>query len=681
MDLAEVHGLVRSADADPRRVRAVVGLGARTELVFREPLRPGDLTTGHCPPGSPLVSFRPVVRLIEDVLAALGPAAQELVEHHREGLRFLDPALVGEDRPRVSPLDSHAVAYAIVRRISRESLYAAVRIDQAARFLLTALRTLAARPAPDRAPPRYRLPGDDGRLTLWVPDADLLDRPSLRLLNRLHWLCEPADPIELVMLYRGDPLAPGDPPPDGVRGRLARARARLFERLHQEWRPATVRVAPAGPLLPEPLTAARLPPRDADPVAAVAENLVDHNYDRAYLLAELLLARNPSPSRRADLLRLTGLCDANIGESDLALASLDAALDAATEHPLRAHLHYLRGLLHTKRRYDLTGAEHEYRLGLAELDAAPRQGPEEDFERAWLLNGQGLVNAMRARALDGEARRALLHDVLRQETAAFRLARSGAAPRNVYLRHNLLANTAFVLEMLGTYDGAIEFWGRAFGPYLDRPGSSYGFEAVYRYRVGLLQWRAGRPAEARESLRTALRLADDAGDRFQAERISYALSFVLLDGGDHPAAIGELRSGLRRAWRLRDPLACREHAGALLLAAERAGRPRLAAAVLRWLRLTGHPALAAEAALPAPRPPAPKLPAYLPGIDLEPTPEVNLNVYLADPAPQAAPTPAADPARPAPASRSGGPAGRNGAGRSGAGRAPGAPVAAGGTRP
>jgi hypothetical protein len=316
MNFAELQQLVRAADPDPRRVKAVIGLGAGTQLVFQERLRSTDLVTGPCPPNWPLVSFRPVVRLMHEVIAELGPHAAELMARHREGLRFLDPALVGEEQPRVSPLDSHAVAYAIVRRISRESLHAAVRIDQAARFLLAALRVLADRaaqqagPAPDGAHRTAGVP-DDGRLTLWIPDADLLDRPSMRLINRLQWLREPQDRIDIVVLYRGDPLAaPASEPepepaaedrgprqPAGLRERLRRARVRLFERLHQEWNPAEIRVRQAGPLLPEPLSADRLPPAGSDPVAAVAENLVDHNYDRAYLLAELLLSQGASGSR------------------------------------------------------------------------------------------------------------------------------------------------------------------------------------------------------------------------------------------------------------------------------------------------------------------------------------------------------------------------------------------------
>lgn len=562
-------------------------------------------------------------RLAED------PTREELTARYREGLRFLDPALVGDGSARPSALEAHAVTYAIVRRISRESLQSAIKIDLAALFLLHALRKLAA-----------------GRgITLVVPGLDVADRPSLRVLNRLMWLAEPSDRFRLVGLCHAPPPdTPVDPQPSTVGGsltgdaptsstltavdRLRRYRHRLLDRLRLEWQPTVHQLGPAAVVVPR-LPVGLAPGAGEQALTAVAESLVEHNYDRAYLLAEAALATAPAPDVRADLLRLVGLCDANVGEVDLGLASLEDALAAAQRADLRAHLCYLQGLLITKRRYELDLADSKYVQGLAELD---RPGPAEDamFERAWLLNGRALVSALRARSLEPQQRSEVLHDVLRQEIAAFDLATKGTEPRHVYLRHNLLANTAFVLEMLGRFDDAIIFWHRAFGQYLGQSAKAGGFEPIYRYRVGLLEWKAGRE-DALHSLGEALRTASERDDRFQAERIRYAVAYVHLDRGLLGSAVEHFRAGLGQAWSLRDPLACVQHATGLCAAARQLHRPSLARAVERWLELTGHPSLrdlgevfAGTVAIPSP-----KLPAYIPGIDLEPTPEINLNVYLA----------------------------------------------------
>src|SRR5262250_561257 len=72
----------------------------------------GDyFVSGRSPNGSGLPSFAPVSQLIAAVTGRLGANGSDLVERYSAGLRYLDPALLGEPQPRVSPLDAHAVAY------------------------------------------------------------------------------------------------------------------------------------------------------------------------------------------------------------------------------------------------------------------------------------------------------------------------------------------------------------------------------------------------------------------------------------------------------------------------------------------------------------------------------------------------------------------------------------------
>lgn len=642
-----------------REVTWVSGLGARA-LVPDGPTWPPQsrlppLSPSHRPdararlvvpgprPDQGLPSFQSATALAAQVLDRLGDAGRPLAARYAKGLRLLDPGLLGEPGARPRAMAAHAPALAMFRQLSRDSVGSATLIDQAAAFLRDAIRKLAGgRPT-----------------TLVIGGLDLLDRPSLRVLNRLVWLAEPADQLHLVGLCHGDPLA-GQPVPDPPRAagggagpdevtrflpdepveplgrRRYRSRRRLWRRLAEEWLPRRVPAGPsglAGHLVLPSLPAGGEPGNGL--VSEVAEELAGHNYDRAYLLAEWLLTGS-GPALAADLWRMVGLCDAHLGEPDLAAAAFTEALTAARRPGQRAHLHYLRGLVLTGHEPDLAAADREHERGLAELNPLPPRQPagpdpggaagrdDIPLERAWLINGRALVASLRAGSAAPGRRAAILHEVLRAQLDALRLISTGRQARRTYLRRVLLSRIASVLAQLGEADAALEFWKHACGQYLDHSAGPQPLDPGYLYRAGMLAWQAGRTDEARRTLETTRQLAELAGDRFGAERICYALAYLRLDTGPAGVAVAEFRAGLRRAWQVRDPLACLAQAQGLAAAARAAGRPRLVRALPRWLRLTGHPRLRgttdADLDRPPKRPP-PTLPTHLPGIDLEPAPD------------------------------------------------------------
>lgn len=554
---------------------------------------------------------------IRAVLAQLIPEVQaecpELIEQYREALQFVCPRLIGTQDPPPSPLSAHAVTFAIVRRISRESLHTATQIDGTARFILAARRS-----CPGLAKPWCMI----------VRNFDLLDRPSLRILYRMMRLAVPADGLRLVALCTGNPLAMvGAPEGLDLRSRMATARGRIYQRVAADLKPTMIHLDDAAGLaLPEPLPPFAV---EDDYVLRTAENLVEQNYDQAYLLAECGLRHAGAQQVHADLWRLTGLVDANVGEYTAARICIERALELAPAPTLRAHLNYLVGLLLTKRDYDLDGADGYFQTGLQVLEREAADDAATAFERAWLHNGRALVATLRAKRLPPSEQSTVLEQVVLREIEAFGQVATGKEPHLVYLRHNLLANIAFLLEILKRYPDAINFWTKAFGQYLGK-GSGQRFEPVYLYRVGMLQWRDGRQAESLESLRASLRGIRTLGERFLEERVLYALGYVALDAGTWTEAAAIFQEGLELAWDLRSWDACASHAIGLHRAATQSGDRVLADDAFRVLeRLSHQSTLSAEQLLQQSlRQPSPKLPAYLPAIDLEPSPEVDLNRYL-----------------------------------------------------
>lgn len=562
----------------------------------------------------PLETYAGIRGLLEQLIPIVRKEQPQLIDEYRAVLEYVCPTAMGRLEPLPSPLSAHAVTFAIIRRISRESLHIASHIDGTARFILRARRQCPSLSA-----------------DLWcllVHRFDLWDRPSLRILYRLHLLSTPQDALRLIGLCRGNPVAEVRvSAEEEIRVRLALARRRLFGRLQMDLNPFIVAIGQCQEQqLPMPLSSMG---KDEDYVLRVGENLVEQNYDQAYLLAEGGLHFKEDREIHADLHRLIGLVDANVGEHVAARQSIQKAITLAPSAELRAHLHYLIGLLYVKRDYDFDLADQHFQEGLKILDTSAEKGSSSDFERAWLINGRALVHSLRAKSLPQEEQKPVLEAIIREEMSAFRLAGKGKEPHLVYLRYNLLANIAFLLEIVRDYSEAIRFWERAFGLYLGK-GTGHRFEPVYLYRIGILLWKSGNAAESIPRLQRARESARTLDDRFLEERILYGLSYILLQEGRWKEALEHFRSGLQLAWDLRELGACASHSSGLYQAAKKLKDETSAEEAYRITQSLNESSPASDMLdvdQPLP-PPSPKLPAYLPSIDLEPSPDIDLNRYL-----------------------------------------------------
>jgi tetratricopeptide (TPR) repeat protein len=590
-----VAGPGRGVEIDRQRDRRRQLGWALVELATPEP--------GHA-------SYTGLRTLLSGIVASIGGRRPSLVDDFQRSLRFVG-AVEGADSDRRWGV-SASTLFAITRRISRESHEVGVEIDAIARFVLGARRELSLPP------------------TCWViDDLDRWDSPSIRCLHRILTLAGPEDRVH-VLAGTGaragstaDPLTPAD------------VRLGLMERVCGS-DIATLVDAGGGPF-----TLAVHVPGEASS-ADVDEALGHQNLERVTALCAVLLAQAKDPAAKALAHRLRATAAAQLEAFDAADAEIEAGLAAARSAIDRAHLHYLHGLLATKRRGDLPQAALSYEHGLEALrDVAP-DDPAGQLEHGWLLNGQGLVLALEAKqATTAGERRQLNEESLRRELEAYALVKDLDGASAAYLRHNLLANIAFLFEIAGRFDAAIEAWRRAFERFLS---TSPTFDVTFKHRLGLLLAKASQWESARAELEQARATAETVGDRFAAERLDLALGWALAQAGSSADAVQAFARGRALACALRDPDAYREQVHGQLWCLAASGRvdelralieidtglsgldAELRAVRQQWEAADPSAALdAAGVRLPTP---SPKMPSYLPRVDLQGGSHRDLNRHL-----------------------------------------------------
>lgn len=564
---------------------------------------------------SGLSSFSTVRVVLEVLSARLGGLPPDLRAEHERALRQTVPEVIGMPGAETGSFyNAENVSSSVVRRISRESIHLSDAVDGLARLLLELSSRLEALEAGTFAGPVLRL-----------VHAERIDRPSIRVLYRMTQLT--SESLRWVWEFGSPVLQSDDGPPidDFFVRRFLRSRHRLFTFLIDRLDPRIERSPVGEPYLP------RLdsPPTGVD--RAVAAQLVGQNYDLAYLCA--MTAELPAGDTLGHVYRMLCIIDANVGEIDSAAESIGLALASAASPLLRAHCHYMTGLLLTKRRYDLDAADEQYRLGLELLPEPGKADEAALVERAWLINGRSFVRALRSKSLPAAERDLVIKQTFVDEAGAYRMvAHQGSLPA-LYLQLNLLANLTLLLEINGDHARAAHFWAQVFDKFRGTGSEDQiAFEIAFHYRLGMLLFKAGDVADARKHLAAATDLSNPEQQRFTIERVTYACAYVELKAGDSAAALAIFAGGAALAAELRDPEQLVQQARGAAAAADAGGDREEAAywngVVERALTVYNEPKQhAGESTL---RVPAPKFPSYVPLIDLEATPIIDLNRYLAN---------------------------------------------------
>ena len=501
-------------------------------------------------------------------------------------------------------LMTDGVTFAIMRRISRESVYTARTIDLAAAALRRALTELD---------PQWVL----------LPHVDRLDRLSLKVFARCVLMHTDLNGFEWHWWSTSDPLVPVE---DGA-GHFVQCRSEFLRTVARLVRPTLRRVGPIFPI--------KKPPQQQESLGQASVALVLQNYDACLSWCEGLMRLDDDA---VEPRRILGLALLNVTKFEYAIDVWQSAVARRPTTAQSAQLSYLQGLVLAKRQHDLRRSDEHYIAGMATLDAA--SGPSDEdlaLERAWLHNGLALNNAIRWRREPDKT--SYYHAAFNTIQTAFHLVKGELTAPRTYLRYNLLANTAFLMEMAGEYERAIAVFRRAFDidRILAHPSANSRMRSTLNYRIALLHSKAGNPRKALAHFDTAAASERDFGLWYTQERIERARGAVAFEAENLEAAVRYFASGLELS------LANRSAEGAIengrgciqsLLASgayddARALHDRLVSE--EGIALTGTAAPSSEQLMAvAINPPSPKLPAYIPEIDLEGAPSIDLNRFLGD---------------------------------------------------
>jgi hypothetical protein len=263
--------------------------------------------------------------------------------------------------------------------------------------------------------------------------------------------------------------------------------------------------------------------------------LVDMNWD-------LLIPSPGYPGTPNVQLRLQyALALANVGANAESLEIITKILNKdSLSKEFRAHLHYLKGLLQTKRFRESRAALDTFGQGIAALrDPASEAGA---VILGWLKNGAALAKCtlyLSTTSADSAERTRSMMEIFEEEAQVYHDLEGNHEAS--YLRYNILANMGFLLELAHDLKSALQFWSSAF------PGISAD---ALSYRKGILQMKAGLHADSADSLGEALENSQRSGNVFYAAQESYALAYLSATTGKQNNAY--LKQGYKYAARLGD---------------------------------------------------------------------------------------------------------------------------------
>jgi tetratricopeptide (TPR) repeat protein len=540
-----------------------------------------------------LRSFSSVRSVLLGLAQVIHPSQQAAVASYLQRLDQVAPW--GADLPThaFSRMLSDGVAFAILRRISRESVHTSPLIHQGAILLNSVL----ARAGVNQAV---------------LPHTGEVDRASLKLFARAMLLLTEKDGFSWVWEFGEDRDGGGA---SDLRLLIQRD---FIAHLKTTLSPTIIH---GQALRPSPEMTFQ-----AETLESVSAALVLQNYSGCLGLMQ------HAPLDNAERARLTALVAVNTGRYELALDLLNTAIPLS-KPSMAAHLCYLSGLIQAKRHYDPQASETHHLRGMAILDAASGRVDDDDgdlqLERAWLHNGLALNAALASRRSANPAPH--VHSAFDHLRSAFACLESGRQPARMYLQFNLFSNMSFLMEIQGAYDVAINTLDSIFlDQSSENPAEQGRWSATLGYRIAMLHWKAGRQDVAASLLRRALASLEPAEEPAR-ERILRGLGQVLLSSGHHKEASAAFSEGLAIGRKLRFAEATKHHAAGAIAAFVQDGAKGRARDLLNECMQVDHITLPTEgrgiAGIIVPKA-SPKLPAYYPEIDLEDVPRMDINRLL-----------------------------------------------------
>ena len=481
------------------------------------------------------------------------------------------------------PRSVSGVTYALERRISRENIGLAQQIEKLATWIRQTLEKL---------PPKMKF---------LVYDFDTFDDVSVKLLARV--IPFSTQPWEFMCSAT----------------RLSPERKKLLERFEIASGAFISRYGIAISSDSLSNTSDRLT------LLELGRELVLTNYGACFALGAQQSV-SEKPEAQSEMLRIHGIAAINRGMYQDSLDALSAAEVLAPSRFRKAHLACLQSLVAQKRLYEPAIATAHVLRGLVYLDGSAEDHDREHYslEYAWLLNSQALCAAIQFRKTGDVGS---WKEAMRLVQEAFTRSRGFGSPGHMYLRFNLAANTVFLFEMRGAFEKALSVLEQSFAQALSSSSTvEQKAPESFCYRRAILLSKMGRVDEALEILEAIVPELNRQNLWFLAERVIYACTSIAERARHIPRAIESAGKGLEICIQARSALGVKRHNDDLNALT---GKLSFSAVGIGPGDLPVSTDLSIPGTVPRRSPPPPKLPSYIPEIDLEEVPQIDLNQYLA----------------------------------------------------
>ncbi|WP_440617380.1 hypothetical protein [Cysteiniphilum sp. 6C5] len=409
-----------------------------------------------------------------------------------------------------------------------------------------------------------------------------IDRPSIKVFTRVIVLGGGSKAWQWIFTH--------DPFKNDEQQLFNKSRRLLFSRILDYIKPSVDFNNNQAVTLP------KLNKKSLSIVNASAE-LVIQNYDYCILILDSILSQNKKDYKA---LKLLALAYVNMGLYDESLVILQDALAYCDDPIFKASLYYAKGLILQKRKRQSLAAVAAYDAGLNGLRSFEINNETDShhyhLEQAWLNNGLCLYKALKLKENDDEV---LFYEIYNTLCHSLSSLSNNYNNDAIYLKSNLISNASFLMEMRKQYSDSFNLLSTYYQGIADL--NKYDLRSCHiNYRLGVLQLKMQHYSQALTFLKMSLAALNDLAQPFLEEKLCRVIAIAYLGLKKTEQARIYLKKGL-----------------AICVS-------QCATNGIQYY----------ETKLQAPHLTidfnsiSPKLPAYIPEIDLEDIPAVNLNEYL-----------------------------------------------------
>ncbi|WP_263707046.1 tetratricopeptide repeat protein [Shouchella tritolerans] len=286
-------------------------------------------------------------------------------------------------------------------------------------------------------------------------------------------------------------------------------------------------------------------------LAVLNAALLEQNYELAYIISfkELRLNKALRFAHTSLYHRYLGVVAANLGYYDQAIMHFNDAIKSSSNSVEYYRNIYIKSICYIKRKDDPNFAIKNLEKALTEIKNSEERSNLK-FEEGWITNGLCLGETIQALKLPNIEKEKEIEKVFKKKMEVYKIISKEVEYKYIYLKYNILANMAFLLEINKDYKNAIRFWERAFSPMLN--SKSIDAEKTLSYRLGIIHIKIGDFEAAQNYLKRSLELSRIEKNSFDSIIILYGLAYNSLSKNNFSLSEKYIQEGLELSKKIGD---------------------------------------------------------------------------------------------------------------------------------